>query len=379
MMLNKAGANGCRRRTLQPSPRTAAAAAVARRSWPSAPRCVCTATRRPVGIAACCTAACVILVGCDNKAPPPQIQLRVARVVFVAAQQGDPTWTAIQAIARRFCREYRRAEVEVVGPETGGSAGQDKLLKDLIVRPVDAVCVVPADPQAVASTLRDLVKAGKRVVTVGRDVPEGGPHVFCGPSELELGQTAARACVRALRDRPQTILLLHAGSTDDVFGPRYSGFMRELRTFGDIRVLREMDCGGRVLDALQMVRTESHKYSRAGCWVFLDDWAFQGVPQEERLAPLGMGVVLCGASPKYFPRMRNGEIAAMIGYDFEKAVHAALFSAVQPPGESGEELPSGRFISPEIITIDNLSAYEQRWESWRHGAPTSVVDTADGV
>lgn len=379
MMLDAAGANGCRHRTPQPSPRTGAAASVASRSWPSAARWVCTQTRRSSGIAVCCAAACVLLVGCDDKAPPPPDQGRVAKVVFVATQQGDPAWTAIQAIARRFCREYRRAEVEVVGPETGGSGGQLRLLEGLIAQPVDAVCVVPADPQAVAPTLRDLVKAGKRVVTVGRDAPNSGPHVFCGPSELELGRTAARACVRALRDRPQTILLLHAGgTTDEAFGARYGGFVGTLRTFGEIHVLREMDCSGRVLDALQMVRTESHKYSRAGCWVFLDDWAFQGVPQEERLLPLGMGAVLCGASPKYFPRMRNGEIAAMVGYDFEKAVHAALFSAVQPPGESGEELPSGRFISPEIITIDQLSTYEQRWESWRHGAPSPAEDGVGG-
>lgn len=302
--------------------------------------------------------------GCKTQRRPAEA-MEPVRIAVVGVAKDDPTWPVIQAAARWFTERNRRAEVEVMATETASPSEQQKLLTELASRPFDAVCVAPADPVSARTAINDLVQQGKRVVTFGRDVPQSNRHAFCGPSEFEIGRAAVRACMAVLKGRLQTIILLHAGAQDEIYGDRYCAFKSELPFLGEATLLREVDCQGRWFDAAHLVRVEARRYPRVGCWVFLDDWPLRAASEKDRLLPLGCGIVLCNGSPRYFKRLRDGRILALIGFDYREAAENALFAAARSGQAAGETFSGSHNIPSEIITIRELESYENRWKQWQ--------------
>ena len=298
-------------------------------------------------------------------------------IVVVAVGKDDPTWPVIEATAQWFESQRRFVTVEAVAPEKTSPVEQQQILEALATQRVDAVCVAPVDPRAIRQVIKDLVHRGKRVALIGRDVPDSGRFCYCGPSEFAIGQAAAQACALAVRSRSNTVMLLHAGADDAVYGSRYAGFKHELPVVGDVHLLREIDCGGQWLDAAHIVRKESRMYPRVGCWVMLDDWPLRVVRPSDPLLPLGCGIVLCCDSPRYIDRMRNGQIMAMVAFDYRRAVQNAILIAADLGNAPMEENESSWILPSEIITAAELDAYEQRWIEWGRCEPGDGARSPD--
>lgn len=292
------------------------------------------------------------------------------RIAVVAEGKNEPTWQIITAAARHFEEMYPYAEFRVVAPESPTPTGQQAVLEGLLQTDATAICVVPIDAMAVGMEINRLVKAGRPVVTIGRDCPQSGRAVFCGPAESQVGRSAAEACRLAIPPDTQTVMVLHGGQRHEAYRGRFYAFGETLPTVGNYRILREIDCQGNSVEAVQLVRKQSRLYPRVGCWVLLEDWPLRMLRPTDRLLPLGCGMVLCNGSPKYFARVRSGEITAMITFNYLDAVENGFRAALRLA--TGDSLESAYLIaSPtETVTIRELDAYESRWKDWQAGKLT---------
>jgi ABC-type sugar transport system substrate-binding protein len=303
-------------------------------------------------------------IGCKppkDAGPPPVATLHI---VAIAEAQDDPTWTALNAAKVRVLQQAGAyCSIVVEARQTASPRDQQLLLEEVQAGKVDAVCIAPTDSEAIRPAVDTLAQKGVPIVTLGRDIPGAARVLHCGPSDLEIGRAAARACADVAKVGAGSIILLHAGLNDPVYGQRYAGFTQDLPMYPELKLLREVDCAQNRGETLQMVRAESRKYPRAGCWVLLDDWPLRALAENERLVPTDCRVVVCNADPRYFPRLRNGQISALVGYDYEETAYSALVAALNLARE-----PQGKVTSPEvpinIITARNLAEFD------KHG-PTS--------
>ena len=340
--------------------------------------------RRPAFVSLIAILAATVCwpTACDERgrARPGAADAESIRIALVGQTRQSPAWPVLQAAAKKFSNSSVRIDVEAMAPESASPEEQERMLRQIANQPFQAVCVVPVDPLAMRAAVRDLVQRGKRIVTIGRDVPDSNRQAYCGPSQFELGAAAVRACTTALMGRSKSIILLHAGTEEGVYALRYVGFKRSLPMLRDAQLLRELDCGGNSLEAQRLVRAESHRYPRVGCWVMLDDWALRTASENERILPLGCGIVLCNGSPKYFARLRDGQILAMIAYDFRRAVDEALFAAMRVGDMAGKPEDGSFDCRVEIITIRELHAYEERWRQWQgEFGPTTAAASSQSA
>ena len=321
-------------------------------------------------IAAAATALLLIAGACDwdrpGRARKPRDRLDV-RIAVVAEGRDEPTWQILTSAARRFEELYPYAHFEIVAPENPTPTEQQAVLESFLRSDANVICVIPIDALAAGVVIDRLVKAGRPVVTIGRDSPLSGRAVFCGPAESQIGGSAAAACRLALPPDTRTAMILHGGEGLAAYRGRYYAFKAALPTVGKIRLLREVDCQGNPVEAVRLVRAQSHLYPRLGCWVLLEDWPLRALPPSDRLLPLGCGMVLCNGSPKYFARMRSGEITAMVAFDYLDAVGNGFRAALRLA--TAENLESASIIaSPtETITVRELDGYQRRWKAWQQG------------
>ncbi len=315
-------------------------------------------------------AGVLVLIGCDQTGSEGTRTDHDIRVMMIGKGRDDPTWPVLEAAARRFVEGYPSALVEVVAPRTDSPTDQRTMLKDMLKKDVQAICVWPSDPTAIRALVDELCLKGVPVVTFGRDCPGSRRRTYCGPTEFELGQAAAEACAAILSTRKRTSMLLHAGAEDEVYGRRYYGFMSGLDRVGTIKLIRAVDCRKDRFTATRLVRAETRRYPRVGCWIFLDDWPLRSLRPEESVIPLGIPVVLADDSPVHWDRLRNGQLQAMLGCDIHMVAWEALVAAVHLA--RGDPTPQTTTVSVpvEIVTRKDLDSVSQRWDIWRKGEPT---------
>jgi ABC-type sugar transport system substrate-binding protein len=310
------------------------------------------------------------LEGCRPSGGRLQRRDRIVRIVVIGEGIDEPTWGVVEATAAAFARNNPLTHIEARAPRTASPSGQMDLLRALEQEEVDAVCIHPVDPSSLGERIDVLSQRGTPVVLFGRDVRRSQRGYYCGPSDFEIGRKAVEAAAQVLVHRAKSIMLLHARTHDDNQSRRYDGFKQGMTRTAALSVLREVDCRGDQFDSVRLVRMETRRFPRTGCWVFLDDWPLRALPDHEPLLPLGATIILCEGGPQHIARLRNGEIQAMIGYDFHLAVNESLFAALRMVEDRTGGFSPVVDIPPEIITAEKLPEYEARWKAWRQGEST---------
>ena len=317
--------------------------------------------------------ACIAIAGCDppvSSAPRPS--RATIRIAIVGTSAEDPVWDVLRTVAGQIVSETPRASVAFFAPKDGTPSGQQAVLAELQSADIDAVCLLPVDSESVRDGVRDLIQGGKPVVLLACDVPRSPRSVFVGPSEMEVGQAAARACVRLLPEDRQTVMLLHAGLESSAYGVRYAAFKSQLREEPTGELFKEFDCGGNGVKAQQIIRRQSRLYPRIGGWVLLDDWPLRRLSDSEQLIPLGCSVILCRDDPKYFSAVRRGDIDALVTYDLFHAISEAVGATIRLAEDRRNNLIEHIVIPTEIVTYEDIDWHEERWRMWRKGISGAV-------
>lgn len=331
---------------------------------------------RPVHRPACAAILSLCLVAtvfpsCDPAEQSPREIRKRFHIVIVGEAKDDATWEVLQASALKTSQDYPIYDVEVLAPATASPDGQQKILESLISSDASAICVVPTDPDSIAPVIEQLYKRGKPVIVIGRDIQKkSSRRVYCGPSELDIGKTAAIACAQSLAGRSQTVMLLTSDSDQESELIRRRAFREELPAHGNIKIVKEVHTSSSPIDAVSAVRGEVRKYPRTGSWVFFNDAPLRVTASDQRLLPIGCRLVLCDGDPRYLDRLRRGEIQAFVTYDFHLALTQALSAARSLCENVGRDVVGANFIETETISATELDWYEKRWESWKRGRPS---------
>lgn len=301
---------------------------------------------------------------------PPERPKSTRSLVLVGDGEDGPLHPVLLGAATSYRARRPELVIRVLSPRTRSPVLQQQILTELATSSDDAVVVLPLDAEAITATLNRLAVSGKPVVTALRDAPRSDRAAYSGASEPELGRLAGAAAVGSLVGRSQSIVLMRSGREDPVYRDRYASLKEQLSQSRTGSLMDELDCGGNPLDALQLVRRTVRKYPRVGAWIFLDDWPLRVLEPRERLVPIGCAVVVCGDGPALFPRVRTGEIQALVTADLHTALVRALEVAFLLADGTYEDRLRFNPVPAEIITLDDLDWHEARWAAWRKGQPS---------
>ncbi len=307
--------------------------------------------------------------------PAPRPRAGVNQIALVGASENDPAWEIMKAVGARLQRERSDVVFTFHAARRASPNAQQQVLDGLRGSADRAVVVMPLDATSIAAQIDALSMDGKLVVVLGTDVPNSKRVAFVGPTAFSLGEATARACATVTPAERRTVMVLHAGRDDEVYGPRIAGFRLQAEAESGLEIFKALDCGANPMEARRIVRRQMRLYPRLGCWAFLDDWPLRHFPSDERLAPIGCAVVVCRDNPAYFDAVREGELHALIGYDLFTCVERGCEMAIRIADDRESEMFDIFTLPPEIITIDNLSWHEERWRTWRSGHAAAAPST----
>lgn len=91
---------------------------------------------------------------------------KATKIVLVAKQEGIPWFDDMRSGVKQFSEDNKgKVDVKQIAPDSGDSAKQVQMVSDLISQQVDAIVVVPNDPQALKPVIKQAKAKGIVVVS----------------------------------------------------------------------------------------------------------------------------------------------------------------------------------------------------------------------
>ena len=299
--------------------------------------------------------------GCSpsNDASPPSVSRGFIGVL--GAGRDDPFWPVLCSSALRSKPELGATGLVVAAPETASVSGQMRLVDRMRRDGMRGLCIQVIDPAATEPLLRRLINEGVAVVTMMQPVPGLEPNMHCGLDELRMGESMADLVAEALHERG-TVAVLHANSVLPYSHERYQAFIARMRTFAQLTILREFDCGGDPVRARETMQQCMERYPRLNAWVALDNWPLRGL-KSSPLLPATCKLVTADPNPLVWDALADGRCHAMVGAAYDEiAPQAVERCATALQGKMVRW--TTYFARPRPIWAANFHAYKLDWIKW---------------
>ncbi len=305
------------------------------------------------------------LTGTNASLPPtsPGYTSDRGYIAIIAAGRNDPWWPIIQVGARRYHDALGGKDLRFFLPEGDEVQDQIKVLETLERKDLHGICIHPASTDAILSSLEPIHMSGVPVVTMltALDVDWNLSHV--GLDDREIGVQLARLTARAL-DHQGTVMLLHAGFEDRVYGPRRRHLLEEWRRYPKIELFAQIDCHANPREARAIMRERSARFPRLSAWVSVGDWPLRDWDGSPPLLPAPMQFITFGGTPAQMDLVEAGTspgfVAAEYGDVGDRAVrlcHVALMAEDQ-------YRPTNETLPLRTVTMRNVDDYRRDWAAW---------------
>jgi len=327
--------------------------------------------RTGIPVTALCVASAFLgSCGEREKERPRRLPREAGVIAFVGAGRDDAIWAALRAGAQRFDRESGRYEVRYEAPEIVSSDRQVALIHSLADPSLRGLCVQVIDPKGIVPALERARRSGARIITIGPRVIGTTVDGQVVNDEQQAGHALAEATRRAVGPGG-AVMLLHNGDDDLVTRDRYRAYQDAIRTYPQVEVWADVDCGGSPATARSEIIDRSKRFPSVAAWVSIAAWPLMNWPRGTATAPSlppGCRIVTCGAEPQVWPHIESGLCPYVVGFDYgEAGARAMEFCqvAIQATVPQSREY----LIPVRIISAENLEDYKRDWTRWATPPP----------
>lgn len=299
------------------------------------------------------------LIGCDPGDPAGNATGPRPRIAFIGASLDDPLWPALKLGAERSADRLGLVDVDYAAPAVRSSDAQQALILERIDAGAQGVCVQVIDPTALSPWLATLRPRGIRVVTMMRDVAPFDRVGHAGVDDEAVGRLLARAVVETLPERGR-VMLLHAGRLDPVYGPRLRAYDASMERFPQVHTQARFDCQADPVRAERIVAERLTRF-RPDAWVAVGPWPLDAMRADRMDLPDGCTVIACGAFPAYWPLLRDGRCAALIGAEDYSTIGREALTICIAAILNEQHKAQTYLASARIIRAADLDTYRRTW------------------
>lgn len=287
-------------------------------------------------------------------------------IAFVGAGPDDPLWSVLKAGAEQSTVPGLGLEVRYFTPASGSARAQAELLAGMDQSDLRGLCIQVKDPEAIAPVLQRLRNQGVTIVSMVEPAPEQSRFAHVGLDETAVGRELARCTIQGLARAGGTIMVLHAGYTHPIYGPRYLAFSETIKRAANVTVLAEIDCGADPHEARRIIRERSERFPRLTAWVSIDDWPLQnGYPAEELFHPPTRYITF-GGQPRHWPLITRGICPCILAAEYGQ-VGAKALQYCQSGARNASQEKRIIYVPLRTLTLISLEDYQSDWRRWTQG------------
>ena len=294
------------------------------------------------------------------------------KIAFSVPGLNFPFFVHMMNIAKEYAAELGGIElIELDGQEAGqpSSSKQSADLEAMITEGVDGVIISPNDVVALGPAIQAVLDAGIPVVTVDRNVTDVPTFAHVGADNVEGGRIQGRYLIEILPDGGDIFELQGATGASPAID-RHAGLAEVLDAQDKINVAVSQT--GSFTRAGGLTVTESALAANPNPVAVVaanDEMAF-GAAEVLAANDLDIPVVGFDALPEALQAIVDGSLAATIDQFPGQQVKGAFDVLVAKLRDGADPAEHDIYITPALITADNLDEAERAAEAGVGGAAT---------
>jgi ribose transport system substrate-binding protein len=185
------------------------------------------------------------------------------RVAVIPKGETHVFWKSVHAGAQQAADELGNVDIQWKGPpEEDSTSDQIGVVKNMVVRQVDAICLAPNDASALVGTVKECNEKDIPVIVFDSGLAEGADYVsYVATDNFVGGEKAAERLAAAMGGEGDVIMLRYKRGSEST-EQREEGFLAKLKSdYPDITVISsDLYAGTKTSEALEVATQVLVKY-----------------------------------------------------------------------------------------------------------------------
>ncbi len=298
-------------------------------------------------------------------APEPAAK-KTLRFAFLPKALSIPVFEYAKIGAERAAKELGGIEILWRAPEVTDELRQKEILESFITQKVDGIAVSALNGNLLTGPIDQAVSAGIPVVTWDSDAPRSKRAAFFGVDDFEGGKTLGEGLVRILGGKGRVAILSSLGA--DNLMKRTEGAQRALEAAPGIEVVEIYDVKDDAVRAAEIIASATQRFPDLDAWLSVGGWPVFLRNALDPVDPKRTKVVAFDTIPPAPELVREGKVQLLVGQKyFGWGYESVKLLARLARGETLEQ--TFYYSGVDVVTRENLDAYEAQWKTWMEGAP----------
>ncbi len=279
--------------------------------------------------------------------------------IGVSVPAADHGWTAglgwwAQKTADELTALHPELSFYVVQAANGTKQVSD--VEDLQVKGIDALVILPHNPQTLQRSLKEVHKSGVFTVVVDRELAEPAQDLFVAGDNPGLGRVGAEWMAKEMQGKGKMVII--EGMQIPINKQRVDAFHQVIDPYQDIEILASQPADWSTQKALQVMENFLQKYEHIDAVWCQDDDMLKGVMKAiQEAGRKEIKTIMGGAGAKWVVEKimaDDKDIRATVTYN-PSMVGVAIQMCVK--SLLGEKQPERLIIPAELVTKKNAKTF----------------------
>ena len=299
-------------------------------------------------------------IGCPG--PPPRTDgaaPQKMRFAIIPKALDIPVFNYAKTGAERAAAGFGDVEVLWNAPASADQLKQKEILESFITQRVDGIAISALNGDFLTETINRAIDAGIPVTTWDSDAPKSKRIVFYGVDDLASGRIMGEQTIKLLNGKGKVAIITSLGATN--LQNRLAGVREALAKSPGIQIVETYDIQEDVIRCAEIIATGTRRYPDLGAWISVGGWP---VFTRNALAAIEPGkpkVISFDTISPALDLLRENRVQVLLGQKYFGwgSESVRLLRQIK----NGQR-PASPIIDSgvDIVTRDNVDAYEQQWK-----------------
>jgi len=310
--------------------------------------------------AGCGAGAAGCSIGCPG--PPPRTDAatpRKLRFAIIPKALDIPVFNYAKIGADRAAQEYGDVEVLWNAPASADQLKQKEILESYITQRVDGIAISSLNGEFLKDTINRAIDAGIPVTTWDSDAPTSKRIAFYGVDDLASGRIMGEQAIALLNGKGKVALITSLGAAN--LQNRLAGVEEALAKAPGIEVVETYDIKEDVIRCAEIIASGSRRYPDLAAWISVGGWPVFTRNALASVDPSKTKVISFDTISPALDILREGKVQVLLGQKYFGwgSESVRLLRDIK----QGKNPPAAIIDSGvDIVTRDNVDAYEQQWK-----------------
>jgi ribose transport system substrate-binding protein len=305
------------------------------------------------------TLLCV--AGCSGSAPATSnapVAPRKLRFAVIPKALDIPVFNYAKLGAERAAAEFGDVEVLWNAPASADQLKQKEILESYITQRVDGIAISSLNGEFLAETINRAIDQGIPVTTWDSDAPTSKRLAFYGVDDRASGRIMGEQAIKLLDGKGKVAIITSLGAAN--LQNRLDGVKEALAAAPGIQVVEIYDIKEDTIRCAEIIATGSRRYPDLGAWISVGGWPVFTRNALDSVDPAKTKVISFDTISPALDLLRANKVQVLLGQKYFGwgSESVRLLREIKNGGTPAGIIDSG----VDIVTKDNVDAYEQQWK-----------------